>query len=737
MAAHSESLVDRVLNEFTALTTKPESFLSVQTAANTKFKAITKDLYDSVNRNFALQGLTRSLPELYIDGFDEEQIWQQLELHNEPCFNILVKNVAKLLSGKDKKLTFYKVEVQADDAEEEENVKENEQDKDSVASDLSFELPADSDNDESGHDDDSDLDETGDLKFDEYKMLDEEREERPKKNKEQSMGKIRQTEVDDEFFKVGEMEKFLEKEEAEKPSVDDDDAESIDYFEDVLSDDDENDAAIRAKYKDFFRGSIPAGDRKSTSNHDGEDLEENNEDDEEIEEQDDDAEPREKRVKFDLNGSESEESGSDTSIRNLTKSDVKSNYEQRQERLKAKIQELEDEAVAPKPWQLMGETKAELRPDNALLEEDLFFDHTTRQAPVITEETTRTLEEIIRQRIKDQAFDDVERKIKPVYDPTEYKKKLVLDQEKSKYSLAEIYEQEFLKQQEIQKLEAKSSSLADAANDEPSDDQNRAALRKRMANVFAKLDALCNFSYTPRAAQPDIKIVSNMPSIVMEEIAPVTVSDANLLAPQEVQDPTRGVLKGKTEKEKTDLLRERRKKKSAQRVRHKERERTEKAVDKANPGLGNKHAKARVIRNLQKAEKEGTVSLIKENRMKAPRSSTAFFRQLQEDVSASVDAVRNNKQKSSLKNKRTSAVSDASTEKVLCLSGAAFDARKKKEEDGVGCAVERRVVPVMTKRLACETGIERSEQTSTSGTSLAFHPGYAVIVFIEHSTIEK
>nr|SVE86871.1 EOG090X09DZ [Daphnia similis] len=660
MAAHSESLVDRVLNEFTAVTTKPESFLSVQTAANTKFKAITKDLYDSVNRNFTLQGLTRSLPQLYIDGFDEEQIWQQLELHNEPCFNILVKNVAKLLSGKDKKLTFYKVEVQANEVEEEENEKENEneEDKDSFASDLSFKLPTDSDNDESGHDDDSDLDETDDLKFDEYKMLDEEREERPKKNKEQSMGKIRKTEVDDEFFKVGEMEKFLEKEEAEKPSAGDDDAESIDFFEDVLSDDEENDAAIRAKYKDFFRGSIPDGGGKSTSKHDGEDLEDNNEDDEEIEDEeqdDDDAEPREKRVKFDLNVSESEESGSDTSVHNLTKSDVKSSYEQRQERLKAKIQELEDEAVAPKPWQLMGETKAELRPDNALLEEDLFFDHTTRQAPVITEETTKTLEEIIRQRIKDQAFDDVERKIKPVYDPTEYKKKLVLDQEKSKYSLAEIYEQEFLKQQEIQKLEAKSSSLADVANDEPSDDQNRAALRKRMANVFAKLDALCNFNYTPRAAEPDIKIVNNMPSIVMEEIAPVTVSDANLLAPQEVQDPTRGVLKGKTEKEKTDLLRERRKKKSAQRVRHKERERTEKAVDKANPGLGNKHAKARVLRNLQKAEKEGTVSLIKENRMKAPKSSTAFFRQLQEDVSASVNAVRQSKQKSSLKNKRTSA----------------------------------------------------------------------------------
>nr|SVE73675.1 EOG090X09DZ [Daphnia atkinsoni] len=659
MAAHSESLVDRVLNEFITVTTKPESFLSVQPAANTKFKTITKELYDSVNKNFTLPGLTGSLPELYIDGFDEEQIWQQLELHNEPCFNILMKNVAKLLSGKDNKLTFYKVEVQAQQVDGDEDEVEKEEDKDSVASNLSFELPADTDDDGSGLEDDSDLDETDDLKFDEYKILDEEREERPKKNREQSMGKIRKTEVDDQFFKVGEMEKFLEKEEAAKPAIEDDDAESIDYFEDFLTDDEENDPAVSAKYKDFFKGSVPASEFEDTVEDDGEEgvLEEDEADDEEIDDEEqeyDDAEPREKRVKFDLDALESsEESGSETSNHHLMKSDGKSSYEQRQERLKAKIQELEDEAVAPKPWQLMGESKAELRPDNALLEEDLFFDHTTRQAPVITEETTKTLEEIIRQRIKDQAFDDVERKIKPVYDPTEYKKKLVLDQEKSKYSLAEIYEQEFLKHQEVQKLEAKSSSLADPANDEPSDDQNRAALRKRMANVFAKLDALCNFSYTPRAAEPDVKIVNNMPSIVMEEIAPVTVSDANLLAPQEVQDPTRGVLKGTTEKEKTDRLRERRKKKSTQRVRHKERERTEKAVDKANPGLGNVHAKTRVLRNLQKAEKEGTVSLIKENRTKAPKSSTAFFKQLQEDVSATVDAVRQSKQKSSLKNKRT------------------------------------------------------------------------------------
>lgn len=219
---------------------------SIQPAANSKFKAITKDLYDFVNHNFALQGLVGSLPELYTEGFDEEQIWQQLELHNEPCFKILMKNVGKLLITKDKKLSFYKLVVENEEEEEaqEENQNEgdeNEGDQDSVISDLSAQSLADSDDENEGQG--SDFDEMDDeLKFDEYKVLDEEREERPNKKRDQPPSKIRKTEVDDEFFKVGEMEKFLEKEEAEKPKVkddDNDDEDSIDFFEN-LSDEEED-----------------------------------------------------------------------------------------------------------------------------------------------------------------------------------------------------------------------------------------------------------------------------------------------------------------------------------------------------------------------------------------------------------------------------------------------------------------------------------------------------------------
>lgn len=58
-----------------------------------------------------------------------------------------------------------------------------------------------------------------------------------------------------------------------------------------------------------------------------------------------------------------------------------------------------------------------------------------------------------------QAWDDVVRKEKPKEDAYEYKKRLTLDHEKSKLSLAEIYEQEYIKLNQVRKPLSRSHVL--------------------------------------------------------------------------------------------------------------------------------------------------------------------------------------------------------------------------------------------------------------------------------------
>ena len=91
-----------------------------------------------------------------------------------------------------------------------------------------------------------------------------------------------------------------------------------------------------------------------------------------------------------------------------------------------------------KPWQLRGEVTAETRPQDSLLVEFLQYDHMVRKAPLQAPSTTEALEKMIKQRVKDKAFDEVERKVKPVEMQYKYKKQVLLDQEKSKVGFSDV-----------------------------------------------------------------------------------------------------------------------------------------------------------------------------------------------------------------------------------------------------------------------------------------------------------
>lgn len=433
---------------------------------------------------------SKALPKLMTKGMDDESIWQQLELLNEEKFQANLKTASRFLAVNSDKFKLDLGDLESSDDEvnsDQEDEQEPENDEDIEGSDENSEMGLNEE--EESEDDESDSNE----------------------NQLSPMKKGKKSIVDDEFFKLYEMEEFLkdqDRRDMNKGTSKDDD---IDYF---AEDNDAVNLAESLRYSDFF-------DPHEGSDNDYDQMEGEQQQEESFE--------------------------------------PKSSHELKQERLKKKIERMEESMLENKNWQMKGEIKADNRPQNSLLEEVLEFESTTRPAPIITESVTFKLEDLIKQRIKDKAFDDVERKVKPSDIQMEYKKQIVLDQEKSKQSLAQVYEKEYIK--ELEKINP------NAGDEEEVESKEHREIRAELKDLFEKLDLLSNFHYTPRPAQPELKIITNLPTIAMEEVAPVAMSNATMLAPEEIKSrPRGGNVIGAGERTQTDKNRERRHKKEFQKV---------------------------------------------------------------------------------------------------------------------------------------------------------------------------
>ncbi|KAJ2743921.1 U3 snoRNP protein [Coemansia sp. BCRC 34301] len=238
--------------------------------------------------------------------------------------------------------------------------------------------------------------------------------------------------------------------------------------------------------------------------------------------------------------------------------DSRSEFEKRQEKLQGLIARLEDEAVDKKHWAMTGEVTSAARPKDSLLEEDLEFDHVQKPVPIVTQEATQTLEDVIKRRILNEEWDDVERKkdvqAKP-FRPSEF---IELNDKAPKKSLAEEYEADYLAQK--------------AGDDFVAEDDAKLAITHReidvqFRNLFAQLDALSHFHFTPKPATADIEIRTSAPALQMEEKLPVNVSHAEQLAPEEIYEKNKGRngrtgdLMGDTELTREDRKRRRQRKK--------------------------------------------------------------------------------------------------------------------------------------------------------------------------------
>jgi U3 small nucleolar RNA-associated protein MPP10 len=206
-----------------------------------------------------------------------------------------------------------------------------------------------------------------------------------------------------------------------------------------------------------------------------------------------------------------------------------STFERQQIRTKKTIANLEKDNIGEKKWALKGEVSSKTRPLNSLLEEDFEIEQASKPAPVIDEEKTQTLDDLIIQRIKDKAFDDVVRKAPPKDSQFDPNRRFELNDQKSQKSLAQVYEDEFNRQ---------NAAVAPTTEKDVAHQKQHDEIDGLFTSLCTQLDALSNYHYAPKDATMELTVLpqANVPAISLEEVTPATVSDAMLAAPKEIYD---------------------------------------------------------------------------------------------------------------------------------------------------------------------------------------------------------
>ncbi|KAL1070082.1 hypothetical protein V6Z11_D12G308600 [Gossypium hirsutum] len=482
--------------------TEPPEWLVPKQELSQAVRAASKLLFSSLKPHCPKS----TFDQLLTEGFDVEQIWQQIDLQSQPLLSSLRREVKKFekhpeeisklkdggVGGGEKKKVLEQIET--------DNVVNDDDDED---------------------DDDMDMDEDDDDEEEEDEEGEEEEKERGTEEESENEGEEKGG-IEDKFLKIKELQEYLEEDEAREFGLkkkktkaeskkeeedteeegDDDDEEDenegseddddeAEEEEDELglfdgNDEEDEDDLENARYEDFFSRKKNKSSKEKAKSRDM--LE--------------------------------EDSGSDDEQDVDKRKDGPSKHEKELDKLRSKIEEMEKANLDPKVWTMRGEVTAAQRQKNSALEVDLDFEHNVRPAPVITEEVTASLEDLIKTRISEGLFDDVQKaRTSSSKAPREIKE---LDESKSKKALAEVYEEEF-----VQKTDPASALLT--FSDE---------LKKEASMLFKKLclklDALSHFHFTPKPVVEDMSIQTNVPALAMEEIAPMAVSDAAMLAPEEV-----------------------------------------------------------------------------------------------------------------------------------------------------------------------------------------------------------
>ncbi|RNF08136.1 putative U3 small nucleolar ribonucleo protein MPP10 [Trypanosoma rangeli] len=203
------------------------------------------------------------------------------------------------------------------------------------------------------------------------------------------------------------------------------------------------------------------------------------------------------------------------------------------------VERLEQERLYSTQWAMSGEASGNSRPRDALLDEELDFEHAMKAVPVITEAVTAKLEDRIRRRILDANYDDVQRRtsLSTPADLVTTRRNATLDSEKSQLSLMDLYEKEYLERaRAAEEASGDAAQTAEPLTEIEKDELRAIQMWRRLAQ---HLDALSNFYYTPKPVQEDLAarvraVDGQAPAITLETVGNFATTREAALAPQDL-----------------------------------------------------------------------------------------------------------------------------------------------------------------------------------------------------------
>ena len=363
--------------------------------------------------------------------------------------------------------------------------------------------------------------------------------------------------------------------------------------------------------------SAPNRLKLSSSRNKKSNKEENENEDEEIEDENNSLYSEEQEVKAEIDSEE--EIKFDKFFDKPTKKNLKNdddileNSDIDENEIFTQIKEIEEKMInGKKEWSTKGEVLGRERPKDSLLTKAMDFEVGLKAPPIPDREYTDKLELMIKQRIKDDLFDDPIKK--QIIDLNENKKanNNELNFDKSKKGLGEIYEEKYLGNE---KTEGKTDEIKKECDD----------LCNKLFDIFKQMTNGSATPYGIKGKKEDEINITNMPAIQIEEIGNYISDNKDMIkSGKDMFNPNKIRSKNKEEMNSEELrnIHNRKKRNIKNRIYEKERKRK---LNELTQQLGSKF-EAKIKMKQEKDKKMQKMAKSKTTEYK----STKFFGKINE-----------------------------------------------------------------------------------------------------------